>query len=203
MQAAIEYPNFLRNANQRESYVQSILQEEQQTLEQLYGPRTAKANKIASLKRASDPLVAHYLKELEARRKGFVDTGVAVSASALQEVEQEREIEMEVETVRQVRKAVHFPAHTWPGLHRDLAIFARTGRLPAQSSSCSTFISAISRTGVGRKFGVAQDAIESSLLVSVEFEKTVKRVTEKLNDNFMVSRTKFGSGSLTRSFDKK
>lgn len=187
MQAAVDFPDFLRNAGQRESYVRSILQEEQQTLEQLYGPRTAAKPKAATLKKASDPLVAQYLKELETRRKGFVDTGVAVSASALQEVEQEREVEMEVETVRQVKKAVHFPAHNWPGLHRDLAVFARTGRLPAQSLCCSSFMAVISRTGIGRKFGVAHNTIESNLLVSVEFERTVKRATEKLNDNFMVS----------------
>lgn len=186
MQAAVDFPDFLRDADQRKSYVQSILQEEQQTLEQLYGPKTAKS-KAATLKKASDPLVSQYLKELEARRKGFVDTGVAVAASALQEVEQEREVEMEVETVRQVKKAVHFPAHNWPGLHRDLAVFARTGRLPAQSLCCSSFMSVLSRTGTGRKFGVSPDALESNLLVSVEFERTVKRMTEKLNDNFMVS----------------
>ncbi|OIW23013.1 hypothetical protein CONLIGDRAFT_719555 [Coniochaeta ligniaria NRRL 30616] len=184
MQAAVDFPNFLSNRSQREEYVKSILQEEQQTLEQLYGPRTTKS-KIATLKKASSPLVSVYLKELEARRKGFQDTGIAVSASALQEVEQEREVQMEVESVRQVKKASHFPAHNWPGLHNDLAVFARTGRLPAQSLCCSSFMGVISRTGIGRKFGVAHDAIKSNLLVSVEFERTVKMATERLNDNFI------------------
>lgn len=186
MQAAVDFPDFLSKRGQREEYVKSILQEEQQTLEQLYGPKTTKS-KVATLKKASDPLVSVYLKELEARRKGFQDTGVAVSASALQEVEQQREAEMEAESVRQVKRAKHFPAHNWPGLSHDLAVFARTGRLPAQSMCCSTFMSVISRTGIGRKFGVSHDAVQSNLLVSVEFERTVKMATERLNDNFIVS----------------
>ncbi|KAG4221727.1 hypothetical protein PC116_g29797 [Phytophthora cactorum] len=42
--------------------------------------------------------IASFTKELESRKKTFQDTGQAVHASALQEVEQERETEIEVET---------------------------------------------------------------------------------------------------------
>ncbi|KAB5582293.1 hypothetical protein GE09DRAFT_1197755 [Coniochaeta sp. 2T2.1] len=164
MQAAAGFPDFLSNAKQRESYVASIRQDEQQTLEQLYGPRT-KAKKAAALKKATDPLISEYLKELEARRKG--------------------EVEMQVESVRQVRKVNQYPVHNWPGIHKDLLVFARTGHLPAQSLSCSSLWSVLSRTGLGRKFRVCHDAVETNLFLSVEFERTVKMATEKLNDNFI------------------
>jgi hypothetical protein len=53
------------------------------------------------------------------RRKAFQDTGNAVHSSTLQEVEQEREVAFEVETVREVQKPVHYSPLTFRGLHRD------------------------------------------------------------------------------------
>jgi ribosomal protein L34E len=185
MQAAVDFPDFLSDKVQRERYIAAIRQDEQQTLEQLYGPKKTKS-KTAALEKATDPRVCEYLAELQLRRKNFEDTRCAVSASALQEVEQEREIEIEVESVRQVKKAVQYPAYSYPGLHKDLVIFAHTGRLPAQSLCASSVMGVISRTGLGRKFGVSPK-VQSNLLASVEFEKTVKQVTERLNDNFLVS----------------
>lgn len=102
-------------------------------------------------------------------------------------MEQEREVEMEVETVQQVKKANEFAAHNYPGLHKDLKMFAQTGRLPAQSLCCSHLLHVMSRTGLGRKFDLSRAAADSHIYVSAEFEKTVKLATEKLNDNFLVS----------------
>jgi hypothetical protein len=94
---------------------------------------------------------------------------------------------MEVESVQQVKKANHFAAHNYPGLHKDLKMFAQTGRLPAQSLCCSHIFHAMSRTGLGRKFDLSHAVADSPLHVSAEFEKSVKLATEKLNDSFLVS----------------
>jgi hypothetical protein len=47
------------------------------------------------------------MKELGIRRKAFQDTGNAVHSSALQEVEQEKEVAFEVETICEVQKQEH------------------------------------------------------------------------------------------------
>lgn len=81
MQAAIDFPECLTDKGQREAYVALIRQEEQQTLKQLYGPKTKSKAKVAGVKPATDPVVSEYMKELNERRKGFQDTGRAVHAS--------------------------------------------------------------------------------------------------------------------------
>jgi len=92
-QAALDHPEFVANPQQREAYLGSLRQVEQQTLEQLYGHNT-KAKPSIPLGKLS-PRIAVFMKELNTRRKGFQDTGNAVHGSALQEVEQEREVAYE------------------------------------------------------------------------------------------------------------
>jgi hypothetical protein len=78
----------------------------------------------------SSPQIAAFLKELNDIRRGFQDSGVAGLVSALQEVEQEREVAYEVEAVREVQKQVHFDPFTFSGiLHSDIESFAKTGQL--------------------------------------------------------------------------
>lgn len=183
MQAAIDYPDFLEDDDQRTSYIAAIRQTERQTLQQLYAPHTKTKTKSAI---RSNPKIAKFARELESRRKDFQDTGQAVHASALQEVEQEREIEYEVEAVRQVKKPMPYAPYTFPGLHRDLEIFAKTGRIPAGSNCFIHIFKALARTSLGRKYKVNQETSSSQLFISVEFERTVKLVIESTNDNFMV-----------------
>ena len=183
MQAAIDFPNFLKDDDQRSSYVSAIRQTERQTLQQLYAPQTKTKPKPAL---RSNVKIARFARELESRRKEFQDTGQAVHASAMQEVEQEREIEQEVETVRQVKKPLPYTPHTFPGLHRDIEVFARTGRFPAGADCIMHVFRALARTSLGRKYKINPEASSSPLFISTEFEKTVKYVLESTNDNFMV-----------------
>ncbi|RYP92931.1 hypothetical protein DL770_000981 [Monosporascus sp. CRB-9-2] len=183
MQAAVDFPDFLEDDEQRAAYVAAIRQTERQTLQQLYAPQTKVKAKPIGMR--SNPQIAKFARELENRRKEFQDTGQAVHASALQEVEQEREIEYEVEAVRQVKKPTAYTPHTFPGLHRDLETFARTGRMPAGASCFVHVLRSLARTSLGRKYKVNQEASSSQLFVSAEFEKTVKLVIESANDNFM------------------
>ncbi|KAK6835101.1 hypothetical protein PG987_009795 [Apiospora arundinis] len=113
------------------------------------------------------------------------DTGAAVHASALQEVEQERETEYEIELVRQVKRPPPYSPCKFPGLHRDLGIFARTGRIPGGSDWFVPMYHALSRTGLGRKYRVRRDHVGFPLYLSGEFEKTVKVVVESYSDQFM------------------
>ncbi|RYP03732.1 hypothetical protein DL765_010402 [Monosporascus sp. GIB2] len=183
MQAAADFPDFLEDDEQRAAYVAAIRQTERQTLQQLYAPQTKVKAKPTGMR--SNPQIAKFTRELENRKKEFQDSGQAVHASALQEVEQEREIEYEVEAVRQVKKPTAYTPHTFPGLHRDLETFARTGRMPAGASCFVHVLRSLARTSLGRKYKVNQEASSSQLFVSTEFEKTVKLVIESANDNFM------------------
>ncbi|KAI1501698.1 hypothetical protein F5X99DRAFT_189010 [Biscogniauxia marginata] len=182
MQAAVDYPDFLIDDEQRTAYIQAIRQTERQTLQQLYGPQTKVKTPPGP---RSNAKIAEFSRELEARKKSFRDTGQAVHASALQEVEQEREIEYEVENVRQVKKPPSYTPHTFPGLHRDLGIFARTGRVPAGSDVFIPVFTALARTGLGKKYKVNRDVGSTQLFITTEFERTVKFVTELNNDNYM------------------
>ncbi|KAM7221941.1 hypothetical protein V8F06_002692 [Rhypophila decipiens] len=182
--AAIDNPQYLMDPGHRAKYVAAIKQNELQTLQEMYEPK----GKIkASGFKSSHPKIAVFVKELDRRRKGFQDTGKAVHGSALQEVEQEREVEFEVECVRQVKKPVRYDAFTFPGLHRDLDMFVRTGRLPVDSYSTAHVFHVLSKTALGRKHAVSRSATnESQLYVSAEFERTARfHVGLGTRDNFL------------------
>lgn len=88
-QAVQNRPDYLSNQTQRLAYVNALQDHEQQSLKCLYEPRTEKSKKRLQEEKFDGNCVK-YIKELERRRKAFQDTGTAVHASALQEVEQER-----------------------------------------------------------------------------------------------------------------
>jgi hypothetical protein len=203
-QAALDHSEFVDNPQQREAYLGSLRQIEQQTLEQLYGHNT-KAKPSTLLGKLS-PRIAVFMKELNTRRKGFQDTGNAFHGSALQEVEQEREVAYEgsscflsvilpvksrvnqaffaVEAVREVQKPIHYPAFTFPGLHSCIISFAKTGRLAADSAAYEQAFSALRRTAVGRKYGITGGATSGKLYVSTEFTKTVNVPSGRPYDQF-------------------
>ncbi|KIW30928.1 uncharacterized protein PV07_02619 [Cladophialophora immunda] len=110
-QAAHDHPRFITDPDQRRAYLESLQDPEEQSLKSLYGPRTGKAPKQKDRVPAvvyHGNLIRH-VRELERRRKAFRDTGNAVHASALQEVEQEREVAVEAETIRERQRPVFFP----------------------------------------------------------------------------------------------
>ncbi|KAI9833796.1 MAG: hypothetical protein M1819_003531 [Sarea resinae] len=181
-QAAFNSPDFLANENQRRAYLDSLRQNEQQTLEQLYKPQVKTASTKSSGPMSAD--IAAYMKELDNRRKGFQDTGNAVQGSALQEVEQEREVAYEVEAIREVQRPIHYTALSFPGLHRDVASFAKTGRLAADSAGYEQAFVALSRMSLGQKHGIHSEATVSLLYVSTEFTKTIRLTLGQPNDNF-------------------
>ncbi|KAF4456736.1 hypothetical protein F53441_1172 [Fusarium austroafricanum] len=183
MQAALDNPRFLLEKAQRKAYVQAIKQDEQQSLQNLYEPKTK--SRAAVMQTSKNPILNGFIKELNARRKTFQDTGKAVHASALQEVEQEREVAFEVESVRQVKKPQHYAAYSFPGLNASLEAFIRTGRLPADTNYFNRVFDALAKTGIGRKYKVYSQVTNSKLLETVEFGRTVKPKGDLSTDNFL------------------
>lgn len=184
IQASLDNPRFLYDVEQQRAYCNVLRQNEKQTLEQLYKPASKPQLAISVTKYA--PEIAKFVKGLKRRRKGFQDFGGAVHGSALQEVEQEREVAFEVEAVREVQKPIYYAPHAFPGLHPDILHFATTGRLSGYAGFQQAFV-ALKDTALGQKHGINPQAVSSKLLVSKEFMKTVKLPLGRRNDNFLVS----------------
>ncbi|XEU95815.1 hypothetical protein FSHL1_001100 [Fusarium sambucinum] len=183
MQAALDYPKFLTEKAERKAYVQAIKQDEKQSLQNLYEPKTK--SRMPGMQTSDNEILKGFIQELNGRRKTFQDTGKAVHASALQEVEQEREVAFEVESVRQVKKPQHYAALSFPGLNASLEAFVRTGRLPADNNYFIHVSRALARTGVGRKFKVQSGATKSKLFETVEFGRTIRPHGDLSMDNFL------------------
>lgn len=187
MQAALNNPHFLSDSNQRDAYLSAVRQNEQQSLQQLYQPKDA--SRRARILTPFSAQTAALMKQLNTLRRGFQDNGNAVHGSALQEVEQEREVAFEVETVREAQKPVHHSPLSFPGLHRDVEIFVSTGRLAAGYIGYEHAFEALRRTSLGRKYGINSESITSKLFVSREFSRTVKIAQVRPNDNYLVSQS--------------
>lgn len=184
-QAASEYSSFLTETDQRDAYLGVLQQREIQTLKQLYEPKMKPKPVIIS--QSSSPGIGAYMRELNSLRRGFQDTGGAVHGSALQEVEQEREVAFEVEAVRELQKPVHYLPLAFSGLHKDILGFVKTGRLAAASAGYEQAFVTLRRTALGLKYGISSEATASKLFVSTEFTKTIRLTQDRANDNFLVS----------------
>ncbi|KAK7613359.1 hypothetical protein JOL62DRAFT_596589 [Phyllosticta paracitricarpa] len=182
-QAAIENPHYLSDTGHLEAYLKEMRRKEHQTLEKMYQPRTAKAKGADVIECPQSAEITSFRATLNRRRKGFQDVGNAVHGSALQEVEQEREVTQEVEAVREVQKPFHVTPLKYAGLHEDIATFARTGKLAFGSPSCEHLSVVLTRSATGRKHRLGNDYLCTRVLVSREFLKTV--VLSHSDDNFL------------------
>ena len=186
VQAALDNPDCIADIGQRNAYLGTLRQNEQQTLEQLYTPRLTPTS-AESLGPFCDSLQA-FKTELDTRRKGFPDLGGAAHDSALEEVEQEREVAYEVEAVREVQKPSRHAPLSFSRVHKDIITFAQNGILAAgPGGGYEHVFTAMKRTGLGSKYRISGEATTSKLFVSIEFTRTVSLPRGRQNDNFLVS----------------
>ncbi|KAF2707824.1 hypothetical protein K504DRAFT_410495 [Pleomassaria siparia CBS 279.74] len=173
---------FLQNEFYRNRYLSVLQYQELTTLKQLYEPKQLKRGK--EYKAILVPNLRGYADELQERRRDFQDHGTAIHSSALEEVEQEREVENEVEDVREAQKPVHFEPRKVPRLHKDIRDFATTGYLPVRSDAFQPMFSALQKTALGSIQGSIIGSSETSrLFVSTQFTRVV--VVTEANDNFL------------------
>ena len=167
---------------QRQRYLQVLQQPEHYSLEELYAPgRTVEAypcNTDGHLHLS--PIVS----ALRNMRKSIRSSGDDMQLLAHQEVEQEREVEVELETVREVKKPPQ--AVPWPqgDLHKDVSSFAQSGQLVTGSSSYIQVFAHLRETGLGRRFGVTESATKSKLYVTFDFTKTILTSGKKPMDEY-------------------
>lgn len=168
--------------SQREAYLSVIRQPERQTLQQLYGVVTD--TQSSSPDDMSSSALKNFIKELNIRRRAARGNGNSTHSSVLEEVEQEREIELQVEEVRQVQKPTHYEALKFPGLNKVVSQFATTGKL-LDTIGCEHVFEVLAHTSVGQKYNVCRT--KSRLFVSGEFMRTIELNRRAVNDNFVVS----------------
>ncbi|QUC22017.1 uncharacterized protein UV8b_06258 [Ustilaginoidea virens] len=163
-----KHPKYHVDRRDLKNVLQVIMQKESQTLEQLYGPRGTDSQLSAA--QLDYPQLQAYVSDLPevTRAKTF-------SASALMEVEQEREVVFEVEQVREQQPRQQYEPLLFPRLHPAISEFAKSGSLDAAKvSTIGPLIQAfdyVGKTKLGRKYRVRATA--SSLFVSEEFSRTV------------------------------
>lgn len=160
-----KHAEFLTDKNALKKLLGIIRLQEHQTLKQLYSTRssTSETNKIldfAQLKKFSS--------ELE-RKRYDVPIQTSLSAAAFMEVEQEREVEFQVEQVREKHTDMQYTARKFPGLANFIKSFIATGELEPGGPYFQAF-EFIGRTKIGRKFQIKKTS--SSLFVSQEFINT-------------------------------
>lgn len=111
----------------------------------------------------------------------------SVRSSALEEVEQEREVAFEIEEEREVQRPCRLPALTFPGLHQAIRDFVTTGLLNGNTgyTKAST---ALDMTQLGQKYRIRTSSLLRNLLVSHQFTRTVKTTNAGVLDDFTVSK---------------
>jgi hypothetical protein len=187
MNAEWENAGFLSDGQDRSAYVEVLQHPEQQTLVQLYGGRTEGIHSLASITPVF-PQLQTFKDKLNQLHLSTSNTANALHCSALEEVEQEREVEFQVEEVREAQKTIHYKAHTFPGLHPAISGFVSSGRL-CGSVGYEHVFDAVSSTSIGERFDIV--GTESCLFVSTEFMKTIHTNKGGLIDNFLVSSLSF------------
>ncbi|OGM50946.1 hypothetical protein ABOM_000731 [Aspergillus bombycis] len=187
IQAAVQYPKFLSDPLHQEAYVGVLQQPEQQTLEQLYKPQildidvkgpTTGANSFPFSGR-----VGEFMQVLRQQHEHSKLIQNSIISSALEEVEQEREVAYEIEEEREIQRPRRLEALRFHGLHPSLSRFAKTGVL--QRSGVVSAASVLYTTNLGLKYGSEVADLLPRLCVSSEFTKTVKLKPGEKRDEFM------------------
>lgn len=180
--SAYKNPDVVSSVDQRKAYLQVLEQPEQYSLEKLYAPdQKVKARAIDA---AGFLDIANFVEKLNVMKKGLRNTGDTVQALAHQEVEQEREVQIEVETVREVKKPSHAQPLPQPPLQKEIRSFTETGRLVAGSQAYLQAFVALRQTALGRRLNISDSATESRLFVTQDFNNTIVIPWGKPRDDY-------------------
>ncbi|EED24515.1 conserved hypothetical protein [Talaromyces stipitatus ATCC 10500] len=187
MQAARTYKDFLISSRHREAFLAVLQQPEQQDLERLYSPKTAHLDENMPSSDSTGLILTGKLvsfqQDLTKRRSASSNAFSSVKSSALEEVEQEREVAFQVEEERELQRPQRMRALQFSGLHKTIRDFVATGILSGQEgyTMAST---ALKRTKIGSKYGDYASRLISHLYLSIEFLRTVKTRNKTSLDNF-------------------
>ncbi|KAK5657566.1 hypothetical protein OQA88_3140 [Cercophora sp. LCS_1] len=188
--AQLRSNDFLDNEAHRSALLSAIRRPERQTLATLYmygGTETDPLSSPAAVSLPPDEELGELIQELDRQREGGGSNGSCSKRhhdSVLEEVEQEREVEFQVEHVRQSHERPTYEALQFPSLHLAIRRFAETGKLSGESGYQHAF-SAMASTRIGRDYGVPMAAEASRLFVSVEYMRTITLRNDGDIDDFL------------------
>ena len=182
-QSAIENSELLSSSKQCALYLAKLRRDELQTLERMYKPKKREKSVI----KAEDfvPSIREFIIKLVAIRRGFEDSNYVAHASALEEVEQEREVAFEVESVREVQRPLCFEPLQFPGLHPDLIQFLENGTIIPDSDGYEPAFTAMAKTALSQRKKVRSETMTMPIFASKELSRTVKLTTGRPNDDFI------------------
>ncbi|KAF7169283.1 hypothetical protein CNMCM5623_002079 [Aspergillus felis] len=185
MQAAATYEKFLTSKNHRERFLDYLQQPEQQTLEQLYDPQTRKNCEAAS---AGEELklrgvLETFMRDLGRHRDLIQEQYSSAHTSALEEVEQEREVAYEVQEERELQRARPRKALTFPGIHPAILSFVHSGALEGKVGFLRASQIPLS-TELALKHGLKELSIISRLYVSEEMIRSIELRRGERNDSY-------------------
>lgn len=178
--AVLQNPDFLTSESSRSSLVKLLQQQEHQTLEQLYGGSSH--DPLQSLGEMGSPHLQGFVDKLSQH-----DSTDAWQQDAFGEVEQERELEVQLETERYTEKPIHYEAFPFPGLSSTILNFLKTGELDTAAGEVDHAFDYIGQAEIGKKYEICSTG--SNFFVSKEFCRTIVLYKKKKNvgDRFLVS----------------
>jgi hypothetical protein len=160
------HKHLLNGANTTKDQAKAFLEDEAQSLEFRYKPRTQEDDGSAQLINwdMSNPNIT----KIVSRCRDFDAMGFG--SAALSE-EQERELAPEIEKERQIERPPRMKAHTH-SLHADLRLLVRSGELDLNSEAWDPAFHALCTTSAGKFVDLSQ--FPRDLLVTVDFMRTVQ-----------------------------
>lgn len=183
-QAGLTYSRlFSKKGKDRVSFLSTIRQKEASTLGELYG--TKKNKQLVSTQNWDSNIVGIFEK-LKVQCKGMLDSENDYYASAMQEVEQEREETQEDQVVRQSQKPPHHIVLKFPGLHHDIQEFLKYGKVKLDASGYEPAFDYIGKTLLGKKYGINKEATSQKLFVSTQFGLIVRQESKNKTDHLHV-----------------
>ena len=185
-QAAETWSESLVRPTHRDAYMKVLRQQERQDLEELYSPVRSSPEPGSKHMELRGKL-RNFEKDLQQRQHW---SHSAIRSSALEEVEQEREVAFEVEEEREVQRPQRLPTLEFPGLHGAIREFAEAGVLNG-GAGYTKASNMLDNTELGKRYGAQTSSLLPHLYISDEFMKTVKTHNGKILDNYTVSHSSF------------
>ncbi|KUL85151.1 hypothetical protein ZTR_06218 [Talaromyces verruculosus] len=182
IQAAKTYEGSLTSSDHRKAFMAVLQQPELQDLEDLYSAKAPQPD-VQSGNLALTGKLLDFQQDLRKRRLASRNAMNSIKSSALEEVEQEREVAFQVEEEREVQRPRRMPARQYPGLHEAIRNFVSTGVLSGEEGFTNA-ASVFEKTKVRRKYEIDASQLLNCLYVSREFLYTVELKKKMFSDNF-------------------
>lgn len=160
------HKNLLHGASTTLEQAKSFLEDEAQSLEDRYRPRTKESDGMGHLE--DWDMSNENIERIVSRCQDFGATGF--NSATLSE-EQERELAPEIEEERQIERPARMEAenHT---LHPDLMLLARTGKAPFVVKAFEPAFSTLRSTSAAKFYDPAK--FPSDLMATADYVRTVK-----------------------------